>query len=245
MNCTEFEAHVNQKLDARESLVDDPHLIAHALHCEDCSDSLQYYSALGQLETANEGDVEAACFDVSKLSSLGIETDLSADELAQIGKSYNAASETLSVASKEPTHSNQNADRRNRKITTSAANDNQRSIGTYHYAVLGCAASMIFLMLTPLGTALFTPEPEVSGLAKAELRSDSDSTPEAKPAAQPSRVNMVNNRLGQFTDALADKRLPELQRVGESLNSVWRTIQEDEYFLPIIGQGALLLVRGT
>ncbi len=48
---------------------------------------------------------------------------------------------------------------------------------------------------------------------------------------------------GAFQRAPSAPDLDDLERVGESLETVWKTIQEDDYILPLVKQGALLLVR--
>lgn len=80
------------------------------------------------------------------------------------------------------------------------------------------------------------------------------------PPAKPSRIDgsgfWASNALPPMQDPFgkfdgAYQRIPEtpdlddLERVGESLETVWKTIQEDDYILPLVKQGALLLVRGS
>lgn len=80
------------------------------------------------------------------------------------------------------------------------------------------------------------------------------------PAGSSSRMDgnsfWANNALPPMQDPFgkfdgAYQRIPEtpdlddLERVGESLGTVWKTIQEDDYILPLVKQGALLLVRGS
>jgi len=62
-------------------------------------------------------------------------------------------------------------------------------------------------------------------------------------APTPPRQDPFGNFQGAFQRAPSTPDLDDLERVGESLGTVWKTIQEDDYILPLVKQGALLLVR--
>lgn len=62
-------------------------------------------------------------------------------------------------------------------------------------------------------------------------------------ALTPPIQDPFGNFQGAFQRAPSTPDLDDLERVGESLGTVWKTIQEDDYILPLVKQGALLLVR--
>ncbi len=62
-------------------------------------------------------------------------------------------------------------------------------------------------------------------------------------ALNPPIQDPFGNFQGAFQRTPSTPDLDDLERVGESLETVWKTIQEDDYILPLVKQGALLLVR--
>ncbi|MEE2639112.1 MAG: hypothetical protein VX768_00675 [Planctomycetota bacterium] len=114
------------------------------------------------------------------------------------------------------------------------------------YVAIGIAASILLFLLSPLGT-VWLGEPDVPGqmvqldtvelnLRAAELESRGE---EAR------QTGSEVNRFWQdrpFIKEFALPQPPEFEKMGASINSVWETIREDPFLVPIIKHGALYIV---
>lgn len=111
--------------------------------------------------------------------------------------------------------------------------------------ILGATAAAILLLLGPVG-GLWNPDPEVVNVAKwneSPAVAQTDTLAEETSTVSQSEPRFWSRP--RLLEKIAFPEPPNLQTVGQSINSVWKSIQEDEYLLPIIRQGALIWVHST
>lgn len=120
----------------------------------------------------------------------------------------------------------------------------------YAYFAIGTAAAILLFLLSPLANIGNQNNGNAMNIAKA---APGEHVLDANRTAKNTRLAKIDSEFWQRR-SLANIRLmegfafrvpeaPNLQQVGQSINSMWKSIQEDDFLLPIIQQSALLWMQ--
>ena len=146
---------------------------------------------------------------------------------------------------------------------TVVSNDS-KTAASFSFVALGLsvAAAVLLISLTPVGEIFFSVD-ENKNLVRMDaalaVSPRQVNEPVMKlPAEQVKKVRRLEfwqdtglkpvinlDHLQKVIDDSSRTNLDEMTRVGRSLSSVWERIQDDDYWVPILKQSALLLVRAT
>ena len=110
------------------------------------------------------------------------------------------------------------------------------------YVAAVTAAALLFLLLTPLGDYFAREQGQVN-MAHANVSppANGDAVNSGQTVHDPEfwQKRPLSQMVPLNKFAFQVPQAPNLEEVGQSINSVWKSIQEDQFLLPIIKQSAL------
>lgn len=161
--------------------------------------------------------------------------------LRQHAESCDPCSRTLDIYSAIGAFSSTESD-----VTVSRID--RRRVSTY-VMTLAAAAAVLFVLLSPVGDLFNMPADQVGMAHAAPTNGESQNeTTDSATENQSSRDPEFWQRR-QFSEmvpldgfVIKVPRAPNLQDVGQSINSVWQRLQADSYVMPFLKQGALFWI---